>query len=338
MPGLDAERVRAAAARWVFVPVDAVDVTTDEYRLVPLRRRVRWCTGRATSRPLRGRAGGGRRPREGGRPDRPCSGGSTNVPARRTPRSSWPRWGCGMTERLEVLALPVTTELPMPDDVTVAEVRDLAGLELAGRLQSEVFGSPPRPSPEVLEDQLRSVTVVPEAEQLGALLRRVRGRRASWLRGRGDGRRRRAPVLGGLGAAGLPGEGASIAPWSPGRLVDARPTTADFALVKAVDDTSAPILRRLGFLPVRPAALLVHSPSKVESCLVRVESGLIPEHGTTQRESPTTQPESPTTQRESPTTQSGAGGRRSRRRRPACPGPRSRSCGERSAACPWGCR
>ena len=33
------------------------------------------------------------------------------------------------------------------------------------------------------------------------------------------------------------------------RLLDARATTADFALVKAVDDTSAPILKRLGFTP-----------------------------------------------------------------------------------------
>ncbi len=32
------------------------------------------------------------------------------------------------------------------------------------------------------------------------------------------------------------------------RLRDARSTSADFALVKAVDDTSAPILKRLGFI------------------------------------------------------------------------------------------
>ena len=33
------------------------------------------------------------------------------------------------------------------------------------------------------------------------------------------------------------------------RLADARTTSADFTLVKAVDDTSAPILERLGFRP-----------------------------------------------------------------------------------------
>ena len=51
--------------------------------------------------------------------------------------------GLRMTERLEVLARPVESRLPAPPGVDVVEVRDLAGLELAGRLQSEVFGMPP---------------------------------------------------------------------------------------------------------------------------------------------------------------------------------------------------
>ena len=48
-----------------------------------------------------------------------------------------------MTERLEVLALPVDVAAADTAGVDVVEVRDLAGLELAGRLQSEVFGIPP---------------------------------------------------------------------------------------------------------------------------------------------------------------------------------------------------
>ena len=67
MTGLDAERVRAAAARWVFVPVDAVDVTTEDYRLVHYAD-VSMVHRSATGRPLAGGAGGGRRPRAGGRP------------------------------------------------------------------------------------------------------------------------------------------------------------------------------------------------------------------------------------------------------------------------------
>ena len=47
----------------------------------------------------------------------------------------------------------------------------------------------------------------------------------------------------------LPRDGVPTAPSSPAGSRDARGTTADFALVKAVDDTSAPILKRLGFTP-----------------------------------------------------------------------------------------
>ncbi len=32
-PVLDPEAVRAAAARWIYVPVDATEVTRDDYRL-----------------------------------------------------------------------------------------------------------------------------------------------------------------------------------------------------------------------------------------------------------------------------------------------------------------
>jgi len=242
VPRLDADRVRAAAARWVFVPVDAVDVTTEDYRLVHYAD-VSMVHGSVTGRPL---------PdvlaeivglvRAAGRPTLQWWVDDRTRPT--DTEDQLAGLGLRMTERLEVLALPVASRLPTQPGVDVVEVRDPAGLELAGRLQSEVFGIPP-PSPAVLEDQLRSVTVVPEAEQLVRCY-------VAYVDG--------VPV----GSAGGTVDGDALRFWEGSvlpayrgrgvyralvarRLRDARATTADFALVKAVDDTSAPILKRLGF-------------------------------------------------------------------------------------------
>lgn len=153
--------------------------------------------------------------------------------------------GLRMTERLVVLAMPVTARLPMPSAVEVVEVRDPAGLALAGRLQSEVFGIPP-PSPAALAEQLRAVTA-PGAEQLvRCYVAHVDGVPVGSAGGTVDGDALRfweGSVLPAYRGRGV--YRALVAR----RLEDARSTTADFALVKAVDDTSAPILSRLGFTP-----------------------------------------------------------------------------------------
>ena len=141
MAELDAERVRAAAARWVFVPVDAVDVTTDDYRLTHYTdwSSVQWSR---TDRPLADLlAEVVDDVRAAGRPQLRWWVDERTVPADTERQLSG--LGLSLTERLAVLALPVTAELPMPDDVTVAEVRDRAAVELASRLQREVFGQSP---------------------------------------------------------------------------------------------------------------------------------------------------------------------------------------------------
>lgn len=240
---LDPEAVRAAAARWIWIPVDATEVTADDYRLTHYTdySSVQWSR---TSRPVaellhevvdHARAAG--RPTlrwwvdERTRPD--------------DTEAQLEALGLRLVERLEVLALPVGTDLPVPDDVTVAQVSDRAGVELAGRIQAEVFDMSGATEAQ-LEDLTQSVTL-PEAERLirsyvayiddepvasggstvdGDALRFWDGSVRSAYRGRGAYR-------------------ALVAQ----RLRDARTTTARFALVKAVDTTSAPILKRLGFAP-----------------------------------------------------------------------------------------
>ena len=210
MPELDAERVRAAAARWIYVPVDATEVTTDDYRLThyPDYTSVQWsATGRPVAEVLEEVLA---HAREAGRPslrwwvDERTRPGDTEEQLHAL--------GLRMVERLEVLALPVDTELPVPDDVRVVSVTDRAGLELAARIQAEVFDMSPL-SDAHLDDLLRSVTPA-GGRAAGAVLRRVRRRRAGRVRRR-DGRRRRAAVLGRLGAPGATGGGVPTGPSSP---------------------------------------------------------------------------------------------------------------------------
>lgn len=241
--GLDAERVRAGAARWVFVPVDATEVETDDYRLTHYTdyTSVQWSR---TSRPLAevldevlGHA------RDAGRPTLRWWLDERTVPADTDRQLA--ALGLSEVERLVVLALPVTAELDVPAGVEVVQVTDREGLELAGRIQAEVFDMSP-PTTAQLDDLLASVSR-PEPERLiRCYVALVDG----------------VPV--GSGGSTVDGDvlrfwDGSVLPAYRGRGVyralvarrirDARPTTADFALVKAVDDTSAPILTRLGFRP-----------------------------------------------------------------------------------------
>ncbi|HEX6151821.1 GNAT family N-acetyltransferase [Nocardioides sp.] len=238
---LDADAVRAAAARWIWVPVDATEVTTDEFRLTHYTdySSVQW--SRAT-RPVadlleevldHARAAG--RPRL-----------RWWIDERTEPADTEPQLaalGLELTERLEVLALPVGTELPVPADVTVAEVRDRAGVELASRLQREVFAQSPDTEAHLAE-QTR-LAALPDEERLSrCYVAYVDGEPAAAGGSTVDGDALR--FWDGSVLPAFRGRGAYRALVAH-RLREARATTAEFALVKAVDDTSAPILKRLGF-------------------------------------------------------------------------------------------
>ena len=240
---LDAERVRAAAARWVFVPVDATEVTTEDYRLVHYTDTsdVHRCV---TDRPLPEVLDELlRHARDAGRPTLRWWVDERTRPADADQQLA--ALGLRMTERLEVLALPVTTDLAPTPGVDVVEVRDRAGLELAGRIQSEVFGVSPQTEAHL--DEQERLLGVPEGERLvRCYLAYVDGEPVASGGSTVDGDALR--FWDGSVLPAYRGRGAYRALVAR-RLLDARPTTADFALVKAVDDTSAPILRRLGFRP-----------------------------------------------------------------------------------------
>ena len=238
---LDPEAVRAAAARWVWVPVDATEVTTEEYRLTHYAdySSVQWS---ATSRPVAEvLAEVLDHVREAGRPTLRWWVDDRTRPA--DTEEQLAALGLRTVERVEVLALTVGTELPDPDGVEVEEVRDRAGVELAGRIQATVFDMSP-PSDAQVDDLVRSVNA-PEAERLvRCYVARIDGEPAGSAGSTVDGHALRfwdgsvLPTYRGRGVYR-----AMVAR----RLRDARRTSARFALVKAVDDTSAPILERLGF-------------------------------------------------------------------------------------------
>lgn len=240
---LDADRVRAAAARWVYVPVDAVDVRAEDYRLVHYADQSS-VMGSATDRPVPevldevvGLA------REAGRPAVHWWVDERTRPA--DTEEQLAALGLRMVERLVVLALPVDTELPVPADVDVRPVTDRAGIELAGRIQAEVFGHSPLSDAQV-DDLVRAVNLAEPERLVRCYVAYVDGEPVGSGGGTVDG-----DALRFWDGAVLPaarGRGAYRALVAR-RLRDARATTADFALVKAVDDTSAPILTRLGFAP-----------------------------------------------------------------------------------------
>lgn len=239
--GLNADAVRAAAGRWIWVPVDATEVTTDDYRLSHYTdySSVQWSR---TTRPV----------------GELLEELLEHVRAARRPKLRW--WvdqrtepadteerlaglGLTLTERLEVLALPVGTELPVPADVAVAEVRDRAGVELASRLQREVFGHSPDTEAHLAEQS--RLAALPDEERLSrCYLAYVDGEPAAAGGSTVDGDALR--FWDGSVLPAYRGRGAYRALVAH-RLREARATTAEFALVKAVDDTSAPILKRLGF-------------------------------------------------------------------------------------------
>lgn len=240
---LDPEAVRAAAARWIWIPVDATEVMRDDYRLTHYTdySSVQWSS---TDRPVADLLGEVLdHARAAGRPTLRWW-----VDARTRPRgteATLSAFGMEMVERLEVLALPVTTDLPVPDDVTVVQATSRAEIELAGRIQAEVFEMSGATEAQV-EDLTRSVTL-PESERLiRSYVAYVDGEPVASAGSTVDGDALR--FWDGSVRSAYRGRGAYRALVAQ-RLRDARGTTARFALVKAVHTTSAPILKSLGFTP-----------------------------------------------------------------------------------------
>lgn len=241
LPALDPAAVRAAAARWIWVPVDATEVVTDDYRLTHYSdySSVQWS---ATERPVADVLGETLdHARAAGRPTLRWW-----VDGRTTPRgteATLSAFGLEMVERLEVLALPVEAELPATDDVTVVQATSRADVELAGQIQAEVFVMSSATEAQV-EDLTRSVGQ-PESERLiRSYVAYIDGEPVGSGGSTVDGDALR--FWDGSVRAAYRGRGVYRALVAQ-RLHDARTTTARFALVKAVDTTSAPILKRLGF-------------------------------------------------------------------------------------------
>ncbi len=241
------ERVLDAAANWVWVPVDAVDATTTEYRMTLYRdlASVAWST---TERPVEDLADEiVRRAREAGSPRLRWWVTDRTTPAQTA--TVLERLGFQLAETLDVLALDLTSFEPeglrLPKDVTVRLAEDEASLRLAGDLGAEVFDEPP-PSAAQLADSLRSVQA---ARASGTW------RFRQYVAHLGD-----RPV--GTGGATLDDDvlrlwGGAVLPDARGRGVyrsmlatrcaDGVAAGARVALVKGRVKTSGPILRRAGF-------------------------------------------------------------------------------------------
>ncbi len=234
--------MRAAARRWIWVPVDATEVTTEEYRLTHYTdyTSVQWSR---TERPLadlldevveHARAAGRSRVRWWV-DERPYPADTPEQLA---------SLGLRKAERLEVLALPVSVELEEPDGVEVVELTTRDQVERGMRLSAEVFGYSPPTAAQV--DDHTAMVSRPVAERTArSYLAYVDGVPVAHAGATVDGDALR--LWDGAVVPAYRGRGAYRALVAR-RLRDARSTSADFALVKAVDDTSAPILKRLGFI------------------------------------------------------------------------------------------
>lgn len=242
----DAERVAAASAAWIYVPSDAVEVAVPEYRLVrypswmeagvtlvwlgPLRRTVR----QVVEEVVEVATGWG------------VTEMSWWVLAGHPPEFEREivRRGAVLAEEVQVLAAPVAEALPLlaePADVLVREVDGAADMRAATDVGAEAFDTP-RLDDDEIADALRSQTEMPQAP---------------WFLAEREGR------CVGMAGATLAGDvvrlwGGGVVPSSRGRGVYRAMLAerlrwgaergADLALVKGRVDTSAPILRRAGFV------------------------------------------------------------------------------------------
>ncbi len=238
---LDPDRVRAAARRWIWVPVDATEVTTEEYRLNHYTdyTGVQWSR---TQRPLAALLDEVvEHARAAGRPRVRWWIDDRTRPADTADELA--SLGLRRAQRLEVLALSVEAVLAEPEDVEVVELTTREQVERGMRLSAEVFGYSP-PTAAQVDDQTAMVSR-PVAERTSRSYRAlVDGAPVAHAGSTVDGDALR--LWDGAVVPTYRGRGAYRALVAR-RLRDACSTTAEVARVTAVDDTSAPILKRLGF-------------------------------------------------------------------------------------------
>jgi GNAT superfamily N-acetyltransferase len=248
--GLDRDEVLAQARAWVWVPADAVDEVTAEFRYVryPSRTAVQWSQ---TDRPI----------------DDLITELLTRVERDTTPRLRWwvtdetrppeteaalARRGFVLSETVEVLARAIEDEggwalpeLDVPPEVKIVPVVDERTLRLAAAIDAEIFDWPPMTDAQAqaeLDEIQRGL-----ATGHWRLLRLV-----AELDG--------TPV----GTAGSTFAGSAVRLWGAGvhpaargrgvyrallaaRLRWALEEGATMAIVKGRTVTSAPVLRRAGF-------------------------------------------------------------------------------------------
>lgn len=154
--------------------------------------------------------------------------------------------GAQLTERTDVLALPLAPRLPdfrVPGDVTVRRVLDEQGLRDVYLIQHDAFGGS-EPTPGQLAVGLRELEVGRDDDSVGrfvAYVDRTPAGAGGW--GSVDGVCR---LWGGCTHTSWRGRGAYRAVLRA-RLATAAAAGATLGLTHGVVDTSSPILRRLGF-------------------------------------------------------------------------------------------
>jgi hypothetical protein len=231
------------------VPADAVNWTTEEYRLTlyPERASVQWSRAR---RPVPELVEEVRRiAEEAGRPELHWWVTAHTHPDRTS--ADLLAAGFSPVGTVEVLAHDLRdadglrARLAPPDDVRVTEVRDRAALEVASRIAATVFDAPLL-TPRQLDEELAAMTAAQEVGRASQrrYLAHVDGEPVATGGYTLDG-----PALRLWGGSVLPrwrGRGAYRALLAA-RVAVGRDLGARFALVKAVADTSAPILHVAGF-------------------------------------------------------------------------------------------
>lgn len=246
---IDPGEVLRAAHDWVWVPTDAVSWTTEDYRLTlyPERASVQWSR---TTRPVQELVEEVRRAaEEAGRPELHWWVTPHTRPDR-TPADLLAA-GFSPTGTVEVLAHDLRDadelrrRLDPPGDVRVTEVRDRDDLEAASRIAAKVFDAPLLTARQ-LDDELAAMTAARRTA------RPAQGRYLAHLDGEPvatGGYTLDGPALRLWGGSVLPrwrGRGAYRALLAT-RVAIGCELGARFALVKAVTNTSAPILHVAGF-------------------------------------------------------------------------------------------
>ncbi|GAB3948265.1 hypothetical protein GCM10029976_079070 [Kribbella albertanoniae] len=237
------ERVLRAAAEWVWVPPDAVDVVTDDYRMIVYGGRGPSVLWSSTTRPLDELIGEMR--------ERAPDGTALRwwVDARTLPADTGEilqSKGFTQVEELEILARPLSgdlaAELDVPGDVVVRQALDAESIELAANVDSEVFGWPP-PSRNELDHE--AAAVARGERSPGRFLAEIDGEivGTSGYTLLGDVVR----LWGGSVLEKARGRGVYRA-LIAARCRAAQEAGATLALVTARTATSAPTLRRIGFV------------------------------------------------------------------------------------------